>query len=172
MHLINLIKVTALINTFMKVKEWMLRSIGYNKSSHSTAVTIVLTHLVSFFLSSKKKHCVIYGKWTECMWSVDPHAYDAHKKAEKKGDNKKHKNVSSVCVAAASVFEPSVCVNATFNIFPLVLVYLIWPRLQAASSPPGKLASRASKRQSFVSSSQCGFCVQFVETSVKDTNVW
>ncbi|XP_075882281.1 oxysterol-binding protein-related protein 2-like isoform X1 [Nelusetta ayraudi] len=41
---------------------------------------------------SKKKHCVIYGKWTECMWSVEPQAYEAHKKAEKKGDNKKHKN--------------------------------------------------------------------------------
>ncbi|XP_063738329.1 oxysterol-binding protein-related protein 2-like isoform X1 [Eleginops maclovinus] len=41
---------------------------------------------------SKKKHCVIYGKWTECMWSVDPQAYEAHKKSEKRGDNKKHKS--------------------------------------------------------------------------------
>lgn len=41
---------------------------------------------------SKKKHCVIYGKWTECMWSVDPQAYEAHKKSEKKGDIKKQKN--------------------------------------------------------------------------------
>ncbi|KAM8755591.1 oxysterol-binding protein-related protein 2-like isoform 1-T3 [Acanthopagrus schlegelii] len=44
---------------------------------------------------SKKKHAVIYGKWTECMWSVDPQAYEAHKKSEKKGDNKKHKNEES-----------------------------------------------------------------------------
>uniref|UniRef100_A0A3Q3X2U4 Oxysterol-binding protein n=1 Tax=Mola mola TaxID=94237 RepID=A0A3Q3X2U4_MOLML len=42
---------------------------------------------------NKKKHCVVYGKWTECMWSVDPQAYEAHKKSEKKGDNKKQKNV-------------------------------------------------------------------------------
>ncbi|XP_070766535.1 oxysterol-binding protein-related protein 2b [Enoplosus armatus] len=41
---------------------------------------------------SKKKHCVIYGKWTECIWSVDPQAYEAHKKSERKGDNKKPKN--------------------------------------------------------------------------------
>uniref|UniRef100_A0A3Q3WV55 Oxysterol-binding protein n=1 Tax=Mola mola TaxID=94237 RepID=A0A3Q3WV55_MOLML len=41
---------------------------------------------------NKKKHCVVYGKWTECMWSVDPQAYEAHKKSEKKGDNKKQKN--------------------------------------------------------------------------------
>ncbi|XP_041711996.2 oxysterol-binding protein-related protein 2-like [Coregonus clupeaformis] len=38
---------------------------------------------------SKKKHCVIYGKWTECMWSVDPQTYEANKKAEKKGETKK-----------------------------------------------------------------------------------
>uniref|UniRef100_A0A672R3K5 Oxysterol-binding protein n=1 Tax=Sinocyclocheilus grahami TaxID=75366 RepID=A0A672R3K5_SINGR len=25
---------------------------------------------------SKKKRCVIYGKWTECMWSVDPQVYE------------------------------------------------------------------------------------------------
>ncbi|KAM3618151.1 uncharacterized protein V6R79_016290 [Siganus canaliculatus] len=41
---------------------------------------------------SKKKHCVIYGKWTECMWSVDPQVYETHKKAEKKGEIKKQKN--------------------------------------------------------------------------------
>ncbi|KAM9856182.1 oxysterol-binding protein-related protein 2-like isoform 1-T2 [Aulostomus maculatus] len=41
---------------------------------------------------SKKKLLVIYGKWTECILSVDPQAYEAHKKSEKKGDNKKHKN--------------------------------------------------------------------------------
>ncbi|KAM6929613.1 oxysterol-binding protein-related protein 2-like [Lycodopsis pacificus] len=41
---------------------------------------------------SKKKHCVIYGKWTECMWSVDPQVYEAHKKSERRGDNKKQKN--------------------------------------------------------------------------------
>ncbi|KAM9786200.1 oxysterol-binding protein-related protein 2-like [Neosynchiropus ocellatus] len=44
---------------------------------------------------SKKKLCVVYGKWTECIWSVDVQAYEAHKKAEKKGDNKKHKNEES-----------------------------------------------------------------------------
>lgn len=43
------------------------------------------------FLSSKKKLCIIYGKWTECMWSVDPQAYEAHKTSEKKGDNQKTK---------------------------------------------------------------------------------
>uniref|UniRef100_A0A665T938 Oxysterol-binding protein n=1 Tax=Echeneis naucrates TaxID=173247 RepID=A0A665T938_ECHNA len=40
---------------------------------------------------SKKKCCIIYGKWTECMWSVDPQSYEAHKKSEKKGENRKQK---------------------------------------------------------------------------------
>ncbi|XP_016333161.1 oxysterol-binding protein-related protein 2-like isoform X1 [Sinocyclocheilus anshuiensis] len=42
---------------------------------------------------SKKKRCVIYGKWTECMWSIDPQVYEAHRKLEKKGttDTKKQK---------------------------------------------------------------------------------
>uniref|UniRef100_A0A673I866 Oxysterol-binding protein n=1 Tax=Sinocyclocheilus rhinocerous TaxID=307959 RepID=A0A673I866_9TELE len=44
---------------------------------------------------SKKKCCVIYGKWTECMWSVDPQVYEAHRKLEKKGttDTRKQKQV-------------------------------------------------------------------------------
>uniref|UniRef100_A0A8B9LT57 Oxysterol-binding protein n=1 Tax=Astyanax mexicanus TaxID=7994 RepID=A0A8B9LT57_ASTMX len=42
---------------------------------------------------SKKKRCVIYGKWTECMWSVDPQVYESHRKNDKKGttDTKKQK---------------------------------------------------------------------------------
>uniref|UniRef100_A0A667XMZ1 Oxysterol-binding protein n=1 Tax=Myripristis murdjan TaxID=586833 RepID=A0A667XMZ1_9TELE len=35
---------------------------------------------------SKKKRRVIYGKWTECMYSVDPKVYEANKKADKKAD--------------------------------------------------------------------------------------
>uniref|UniRef100_A0AAQ5ZWX5 Oxysterol-binding protein n=1 Tax=Amphiprion ocellaris TaxID=80972 RepID=A0AAQ5ZWX5_AMPOC len=73
--------------------------------NHSTGDKCVLTfkpcgmfgkelHKVEGYIQdkSKKKLCVIYGKWTECMWSVDPQAYEAHKKSEKKGDNKKQKN--------------------------------------------------------------------------------
>ncbi|XP_030624506.1 oxysterol-binding protein-related protein 2b [Chanos chanos] len=47
---------------------------------------------------SKKKRCVIYGKWTECMWSVDPHDYDTNRKTEKKAapDTKKQKQEETV----------------------------------------------------------------------------
>lgn len=52
--------------------------------------------LLHFLMSSKKKRRVIYGKWTECMYSVDPKVYDAYKKSDKKtaGDSKKLKSVS------------------------------------------------------------------------------
>uniref|UniRef100_A0A4W4HAE4 Oxysterol-binding protein n=1 Tax=Electrophorus electricus TaxID=8005 RepID=A0A4W4HAE4_ELEEL len=45
---------------------------------------------------SKKKRCVIYGKWTECLYTIEPKVYDANKRAEKKsGDSKKHKQAQS-----------------------------------------------------------------------------
>ncbi|XP_068449063.1 oxysterol-binding protein-related protein 1 isoform X2 [Clinocottus analis] len=34
---------------------------------------------------SKKKLCALYGKWTECLYVVDPAAFEAHKKSDKKG---------------------------------------------------------------------------------------
>lgn len=56
-----------------------------------------VTHFVWVYFS-KKKHRVIYGKWTECVYSIEPKVYEANKKAEKKsgGDSKKHKQVKSV----------------------------------------------------------------------------
>ncbi|XP_077583515.1 oxysterol-binding protein-related protein 2-like [Stigmatopora nigra] len=46
---------------------------------------------------SKKKRCIIYGKWTECMYSVEPKVYEAYKKADKKAgaDSKKQKQESN-----------------------------------------------------------------------------
>lgn len=54
-------------------------------------------NVMSFLLTSKKKQRVIYGKWTECMYSIDPKVYEAYKKSDKKtaGDSKKLKPVSS-----------------------------------------------------------------------------
>uniref|UniRef100_A0A4W5NNB7 Oxysterol-binding protein n=1 Tax=Hucho hucho TaxID=62062 RepID=A0A4W5NNB7_9TELE len=40
---------------------------------------------------SKKKRRVLYGKWTECMYSVAPKVYEANKKKAGKGDAKKNK---------------------------------------------------------------------------------
>ncbi|XP_070342327.1 oxysterol-binding protein-related protein 2 isoform X5 [Equus asinus] len=36
---------------------------------------------------SKKKLFMIYGKWTECLWGIDPVAYESFKKQERRGDH-------------------------------------------------------------------------------------
>ncbi|KAG7455198.1 hypothetical protein MATL_G00254010 [Megalops atlanticus] len=38
---------------------------------------------------SKKKLLAIYGKWTECLYTVDPATYDAQKKTDKKNPEEK-----------------------------------------------------------------------------------
>ncbi|KAK7929100.1 hypothetical protein WMY93_005495 [Mugilogobius chulae] len=45
---------------------------------------------------SKKKLRVIYGKWTECMYTADPKVYESNKKCEKKsgGESKRTKEQS------------------------------------------------------------------------------
>lgn len=43
----------------------------------------IITSLCVF--DSKKKLCALYGKWTECLYVVDPSAFEAHKKNNKKG---------------------------------------------------------------------------------------
>ncbi|XP_072294259.1 oxysterol-binding protein-related protein 1-like isoform X1 [Eucyclogobius newberryi] len=43
---------------------------------------------------SKKKLCSLYGKWTECMYVIEPAALEAHKKNDKKSpEEKKAKSV-------------------------------------------------------------------------------
>eukprot|EP00064_Thunnus_orientalis_P020537 superscaffoldBa00005697_g20675 len=56
---------------------------------------------------SKKKRRVIYGKWTECMYSVDPKVYEAYKKSEKKtgGDSKKLKQMYNFTSFAMTLNE-------------------------------------------------------------------
>ncbi|XP_071428928.1 oxysterol-binding protein-related protein 2 isoform X4 [Pithys albifrons albifrons] len=39
----------------------------------------------------RKKLCVIYGKWTECLWCTDPTTYETYKKNEKRGGEQKKK---------------------------------------------------------------------------------
>ncbi len=41
---------------------------------------------------SKKKLCAIYGKWTECLYTVDSAAFDAHKKTDRKNSDEKKGN--------------------------------------------------------------------------------
>ncbi|XP_076134921.1 oxysterol-binding protein-related protein 1 isoform X2 [Alosa pseudoharengus] len=38
---------------------------------------------------SKKKLCMLYGKWTECLYTVDPATFEAHKTNDKKAAEEK-----------------------------------------------------------------------------------
>uniref|UniRef100_A0A8C6PGF5 Oxysterol-binding protein n=1 Tax=Nothobranchius furzeri TaxID=105023 RepID=A0A8C6PGF5_NOTFU len=50
------------------------------------------------FDKSKKKLCALYGKWTECLYVVDPAAFEAHKKSDKKsGEERKTTSPVSRC---------------------------------------------------------------------------
>uniref|UniRef100_A0A8C1XV40 Oxysterol-binding protein n=1 Tax=Cyprinus carpio TaxID=7962 RepID=A0A8C1XV40_CYPCA len=40
---------------------------------------------------SKKKICALYGKWTECLYSVDPATFDAYRKSDTKRSEKDRK---------------------------------------------------------------------------------
>lgn len=46
--------------------------------------------LVGF--DSKKKLCALYGKWTECLYSVDLTTFEAYKKNDKKNTEEKKNN--------------------------------------------------------------------------------
>ncbi|KAG8014410.1 Oxysterol-binding protein-related protein 1 [Nibea albiflora] len=41
---------------------------------------------------SKKKLCAIYGKWTECLYTVDAATFDNHKKTDRKNSDEKKGN--------------------------------------------------------------------------------
>ena len=43
----------------------------------------------SISFGSKKKLRALYGKWTECLYSVDPATFDAYKKNDKKNTEEK-----------------------------------------------------------------------------------
>ncbi|XP_034028909.1 oxysterol-binding protein-related protein 2-like [Thalassophryne amazonica] len=76
----------------------------------------------------KKKRRMIYGKWTECMYSVDTKVYEMHKKQEKKnvGDSKKLKQERSCqCEEADDMPEA----QETVTVIPgSVLLWRITPR--------------------------------------------
>lgn len=41
------------------------------------------------FDDSKKKLFMIYGKWTECLWGIEPAAYESFRKQERRGEHLK-----------------------------------------------------------------------------------
>ena len=54
-------------------------------------------HVVEGYIQdkSKKKLCALYGKWTECLYSVDLATFDAYQKNGKKNTEENSKQVSA-----------------------------------------------------------------------------
>uniref|UniRef100_A0A3B4XJR7 Oxysterol-binding protein n=1 Tax=Seriola lalandi dorsalis TaxID=1841481 RepID=A0A3B4XJR7_SERLL len=80
---------------------------------------------------SKKKRRVIYGKWTECMYSVDPKVYETYKKSDKKtgGDLKKPKQVSDEHSCEGEEADEMPEVQETVTVIPgSALLWRITPR--------------------------------------------
>ncbi|KAM4623204.1 oxysterol-binding protein-related protein 2 isoform 1-T3 [Discoglossus pictus] len=68
---------------------------------------------------NKKKACIIYGKWTECLWSVDVAKYESYKKAEKKGgDNKKLRQSDEMLKSENDEADDMPDVQETVHVIP------------------------------------------------------
>lgn len=62
---------------------------------------------------------MIYGKWTECLWSVDPATYEASKKSEKKGgEQKKNKQNEESVNPETDVADDMPEVQETVQVIP------------------------------------------------------
>ncbi|XP_055084380.1 oxysterol-binding protein-related protein 1-like isoform X3 [Periophthalmus magnuspinnatus] len=81
---------------------------------------------------SKKKLCAIYGKWTECLYTVDPAAFEAHKKSDKKNsDDKKGKKQNNVDEEPEEMPPPEA---ETVQVIPgSELIWKITPRPENSS---------------------------------------
>ncbi|XP_006639683.1 oxysterol-binding protein-related protein 2b [Lepisosteus oculatus] len=78
---------------------------------------------------NKKKLCVIYGKWTECMWSIDPHLYEANKKTDKKASDTKKQKQDESLKAENDEADDMPEVQETVAVIPgSTLLWRIWSR--------------------------------------------
>lgn len=66
------------------------------RAEFSGAAAAALTEL-STLCHSKKKLFMIYGKWTECLWGIDPSSYESFKKHERRGDHQRKARLVSGC---------------------------------------------------------------------------
>lgn len=95
---------TCCVHNIIVGKLWIEQYGNVEITNHKTGDKCVLNfkpcglfgkelHKVEGYIQdkSKKKLCALYGKWTECLYSVDPATFDAYKKNDKKNmDEKKN----------------------------------------------------------------------------------
>ncbi|XP_030069518.1 oxysterol-binding protein-related protein 1 isoform X2 [Microcaecilia unicolor] len=100
---------TCCVHNIIVGKLWIEQYGSVEITNHKTGEKCVLSfkpcglfgkelHKVEGYIQdkSKKKLCALYGKWTECLYSVDPATFDAYKKNDKKNaEEKKNKQTGS-----------------------------------------------------------------------------
>ncbi|XP_017277989.1 oxysterol-binding protein-related protein 1 isoform X1 [Kryptolebias marmoratus] len=80
---------------------------------------------------SKKKLCAIYGKWTDCLYAVDPVTFESHKKMDKKNSEDKKNNKESSADESEEMPPPDA---ETVQVIPgSELVWKITPRPENSS---------------------------------------
>jgi hypothetical protein len=68
---------------------------------------IALKWTLNSLYRSKKKLFMIYGKWTECLWGIDPGSYESFKKHERRGDHPRKPRLVSA-YSQQTLLEPGV----------------------------------------------------------------
>uniref|UniRef100_A0A8U7MRY5 Oxysterol-binding protein n=1 Tax=Corvus moneduloides TaxID=1196302 RepID=A0A8U7MRY5_CORMO len=93
---------TCCVHNIIVGKLWIEQYGNVEITNHKTGEKCVLSfkpcglfgkelHKVEGYIQdkSKRKLCALYGKWTECLYSVDPATFEAYKKNDKKNTEEK-----------------------------------------------------------------------------------
>lgn len=131
---------TCCVHNIIVGKLWIEQYGNVEITNHKTGDKCVLNfkpcglfgkelHKVEGYIQdkSKKKLCALYGKWTECLYSVDPATFDAYKKNDKKNTEEK-KNSKQVSASEESDEMPMPDSESVFVIPGSILLWRIAPR--------------------------------------------
>uniref|UniRef100_A0A8C6CUK7 Oxysterol-binding protein n=1 Tax=Moschus moschiferus TaxID=68415 RepID=A0A8C6CUK7_MOSMO len=131
---------TCCVHNIIVGKLWIEQYGKAEMTNHKTGDKCVLNfkpcglfgkelHIVEGYIQdkSKKKLCTLYGKWTECLYSVDLATFDAYQKKDKK--NTEEKNSKQVSASEESDEMPVPEFQSVFVIPESVLLWRIapWP---------------------------------------------
>ncbi|XP_049475563.1 oxysterol-binding protein-related protein 1 isoform X2 [Panthera pardus] len=131
---------TCCVHNIIVGKLWIEQYGNVEITNHKTGDKCVLNfkpcglfgkelHKVEGYIQdkSKKRLCALYGKWTECLYSVDPATFDAYKKNDKKNTEEK-KNSKQMSTSEESDEMPMPDSESVFVIPGSVLLWRIAPR--------------------------------------------
>ncbi|XP_058133542.1 oxysterol-binding protein-related protein 1 isoform X2 [Dasypus novemcinctus] len=131
---------TCCVHNIIVGKLWIEQYGNVEITNHKTGDKCVLNfkpcglfgkelHKVEGYIQdkSKRKLCALYGKWTECLYSVDLATFDAYKKNDKKNTEEK-KNSKQMSTSEESDEMPMPDSESVFVIPGSVLLWRIAPR--------------------------------------------